>query len=112
MSANSVALRRRLSFVVGAIVVALATLGCGGYGKVSPAAYEYAKALYSISNRRATDRLDGVERKLAAARDKQELTEQEYAWFETIVADARGGQWDAACAACRRMMEDQVQPVD
>ena len=83
--------------------------GCGGYGEVSSGAYEYAKALYSISNRRASDRLDQVSDQIQSARESGELSEQEAGWLNDIVSDARARQWESASRASRRMLQDQVR---
>ncbi len=84
------------------------TSGCAGYGAVSPAAYDYATALYSISNRKAEDRLEQIDEQMRLARQAGELSPQESEWLHEILADARNGQWESANSACRRMMEDQV----
>jgi hypothetical protein len=83
--------------------------GCAGYGKVSPATYQYAKALYSISNRRAEHKLDDVDAKIEAARGEGLVSDREAQWLSAIVADARAGEWETANRAARRMLEDQVQ---
>ncbi|MEM9353015.1 MAG: hypothetical protein AAGA92_08375 [Planctomycetota bacterium] len=83
-------------------------VGCGGYGKVSPETYEYAKALYSITNRQSSERLDRAEEMILAARDAQELPAAESEWLLAIVADARGGDWEGASQEARRLMDDQV----
>jgi hypothetical protein len=93
---------------VGALMLSLALVPGCGYGKVSPAAYDHATALYSIANRRADDKLEEFSEHIAAARTQGAVSEQEAAWLESIVDDARQGQWEAAAKASREMMEDQV----
>ena len=83
--------------------------GCGGYGEVGPKAYEHAKALYSICNRRDADRLEKFSTSLAKAQNAGEVTEKEQAWLEDIVEDAKVGEWEEATAKARRLMEDQVE---
>lgn len=92
---------------IGALL--LLTVGCGGYGEVSPTAYEYAKALYAISNRQASANLDGVEQQIDQAESVEQLTTQEAAWLTDIIADCRAGEWQTAQKAARRMMQDQVK---
>jgi hypothetical protein len=87
----------------------LLAAGCGGYGEVSPAAYDFATALYSISNGRAADRLDEVNTLIEAARTRGELTANEASWLIAIVSDARSGDWAAAAKQSRRMIADQVK---
>ena len=53
------------------------TLGCGGYSKVSPQAYQYSKALYSVCNRHDEPRLSTVSAQIEAAHGESELTAEE-----------------------------------
>ena len=87
----------------------LLVAGCGGYGEVSPAAYDIATALYSISNGRAADRLAGISTKIEAAHARGDLTEQEASWLSAIVSDARSGDWAVAAKESRRILADQVK---
>ena len=82
--------------------------GCG-YGKVSPQAYECAKALYAITNRQAADRLPEVETQISESLSKGELAAQEADWLLDIIKDAENERWEAAAKAARRLMEDQVE---
>ena len=91
------------------LISLLLLIGCGGYGEVSETAYDFSKALYSITNRKATDKLDQVCEQIEAARSAGELTEQESSWLLQIASDARRGDWDSAMGDARRMMEDQVR---
>jgi hypothetical protein len=98
----------RATTAIGALaLLLLAVPGCG-YGTVSDAAYDHATALYSIANRRADEKLDQFVGQLESARNSGALSDQEAAWLEEIVDDARQGRWDAALKASRAMMEDQV----
>ena len=83
--------------------------GCGSYGEFSPTAYEYAKALYSISNRQAHEALDPVSEQISQAREQGELSEKEARWLVDVIDDARDGDWKGAAEAARKMMEDQVR---
>ena len=83
-------------------------IGCG-YGEVSPKTYEYAKALYSICNRKDAGRLDVIETQIKEDTDAGQLNEQEADWLLAIVEDARQADWQAAGQAARRMMEDQIR---
>lgn len=83
--------------------------GCGGYGEVSPAAYDIASALYSICNRRAGDKLEEINAMIDAAHASSELTEREASWLNAIVSDARDGDWALAAKKCRRIVADQVK---
>lgn len=81
--------------------------GCG-YGEVSSTTYEYAKSLYSITNRRMSDRLPQARQQIVAAREAGELPDKEAAWLLKIVDRAEEERWSSAMKSCRRIMEDQV----
>lgn len=104
------AIYKRICFSKNWLLLAFCVLGtgCGGYGEVSPTTYEYAKALYGISNRHAEGKLPSVGRGIAAAQMRGEISDREADWLAAIVTDATDGHWDAAQSAARRMMEDQV----
>jgi hypothetical protein len=86
----------------------LLVAGCG-YGEVSPAAYDFATALYSISNVRAGDRLNEVSGMIESARTSGRLSEKEATWLLEIVSDARSGDWETAAKKSRRIVADQVK---
>lgn len=99
----------------GAIACALLLLvvasGCGGYGEVSPQAYEYAKAIYNVTNRKAEDRLAKLSKQIDASRQAEEITKTEANWLRDILKQAGDGNWKKANKQARAMMEDQVQPT-
>jgi hypothetical protein len=100
-----------LRFTWGALLVAalcVPVAGCGGYGAVSPLTYDYAKALYSITNRKAEDKLADVEAQITAASVAGKMSAEEADWLKAIVADAKSGDWESANRAARQIMEDQV----
>lgn len=99
---------RRLLLFGGLMVLVASPGGCSGYDDVSPTTYEFAKALYSITNRKAEDRLPSFKAKLQEAVDSGEVPQREAEWLTDIVAEAEQGDWQAASRECRRMMEDQV----
>lgn len=82
--------------------------GCG-YGEVTPRGYDYAKALYSICNRRDEARLEQFASLIEADLSDGEISEREGDWLNDIVAQAREGHWSEANAAVRRLLEDQVE---
>ncbi|MCP4194310.1 MAG: hypothetical protein GY768_27180 [Planctomycetaceae bacterium] len=84
-------------------------VGCGGYDEVSPTAYEYAKSLYSVTNRKAQDRLPIVTDGIQASLEDGKLTDRESDWLIGIVREAKDGNWEEANHAARQMMEDQVR---
>ena len=95
----------------GATLLGLSLLlasGCGSYGEISPDAYQYAKALYSITNRQALDSLDPLSEKIASSLDAGKLSQSEAGWLTEMIDDGRNGDWQAANQAARQMMEDQI----
>lgn len=90
-------------------LLVVASTGCGDYSDASPAAYEYAKALYAITNRQIEDKLEGVSGKIETAHAAGKLSEREADWLEEIVVDARAGDWKSANQLARQIMEDQVE---
>lgn len=101
--------KRASRFPLSAIsFVLLAIVGCG-YGEVSPATYGYAKALYTLSNTQAADRIDEVADKIAAAAAAGEVTQREAGWLNEICDQCRSGDWAGAQQAAKRMMRDQAK---
>lgn len=82
-----------------------------GYGKVSPKAYQLAKALYSTCKAQDERRLDKVEAILNEEEtlSENQVTAREKRWLSRIIQKARNGNWESAAKAARRMMEDQVE---
>lgn len=88
-------------------LAALCVVGCG-YGELSPTAYEYAKALYSIGNRERGEKIEPIRAQIAASAEAGELSKSERRWLVAICDDCDAGRWEEATAAARRMMQDQV----
>lgn len=93
-----------------------------GYGKVSPAAYRCATALYGACMAEGAIRLNKVEEILRADQGLEETSElldgkhplntfaaREKRWLRAIVKEAREGNWKSAALSARQMMEDQVE---
>ena len=97
--------RKRLALVV---LVALGLAGGCGYGEVSPATYQYAKALYNITNRKLENRLPAVEQQIAASAEAGDVLPHEVSWLQAIIDSAKNDKWQKAMRAARRMMEDQI----
>jgi hypothetical protein len=103
------------SLVVLALLVAgIVYYGNSGYGKVSADAYEIAKALYGTCLAESDERLNRVALLLdepddAPDSEPLEITEKERRWLNSILKQAREGDWKSAASSARRMMEDQVE---
>lgn len=91
-----------------AVIILSMSIGCG-YGPVSSTGYEYAKALYSLSNRQSADRVDAVQAQISAARESGELSAREAKWLGNICEQCRNGNWKSAQSDARRIMADQVR---
>jgi hypothetical protein len=96
------------SLVAGLLIFTIACSGCSSYGRVSPASYDFAMAMYSISNTKSADKLPTFEQKLAEAKQGGTLTAQEAQWLEEILESARAGEWQSAALASRAMMAEQA----
>ncbi len=80
-----------------------------GYGEVSGKTYDYAKALYSICNRRAKSGLDAIEPMIEQSLHAGEISETESRWLGGIITSARDGDWESAAKDSRRILADQVR---
>lgn len=98
------------SLLAAFAAVLLLTLNGCGYGQVSSTGYQYAQALYSLSNRQSVDRIDAVQAQINAGVESGELPAKEAAWLLDICEQCREGDWESAQANARRMMDDQVKP--
>jgi len=83
--------------------------GCGQYAEVNEVTYEHAKALYSVCNRRDSERLEVCETLIVEAAANQQLSRRETSYLTDIIDTARNGEWVEALAMSRQLMEDQVQ---
>lgn len=90
------------------MLLAFAT-GCGSYGELSPTAYEFAKALYSVSNRQAEDKLEATAQQIQQAQSNGDISPEEADWLQEIIQQSRAGHWKEANQAARQMMEDQIR---
>ena len=100
--------KRFRTWCLAMALVLVSMAGCGGYGDISPAAYDYAMALYAITNRRAEYKLEEVGRQIEGSHQRGELSDEEAQWLGDIVDNAQAGEWERANRASRSMMEDQV----
>ena len=99
---------RSLTLTAGVALLLATFTGCG-YGEVSPTAYEYAKALYSVSNRQSVEKIAAVRAKIDASLDAGDLAPHEADWLTEVCDDCEAGRWEKATERARRMMEDQVR---
>jgi hypothetical protein len=95
-------------FIAWLLITGITSSGCNSYGTVSPASYDFAMAMYSISNTKSADKLPTFEQKLAEAKQGGTLSAQEAEWLEEILESARAGEWQSAAVASRTMMAEQA----
>lgn len=100
----------RSLLIAGLLIVGIASSGCGSYGRVSPATYDFAAAMYTISNTKSADKLPTFEQKLAEAKQGGSVTPKEAEWLEEMLESARAGEWQTAAVASRTMMVEQTTP--
>ena len=91
------------------ILLLFLCVGCSDYQGISPTAYQYAKALYSVTNRQRTEKLERVSDLITESQQQGEITTQEAQWLGAIIDDAHEGEWQTAQREARRMMDDQVE---
>ena len=99
----------RIDIPLASILLLIALTGCSDYQGISPTAYQYAKALYNVTNRKRGEKLDEVNNLITSSKREGTITTQEANWLREIVDDAREGNWEAAQKTARQMMSDQVQ---
>lgn len=79
-----------------------------GYGEISPKGYEYAKAMYSICNRKDSGRLEDLSEMIEDSVASGEISSTEAEWLTSISDSAAEGDWESATAESRRLLDDQV----
>ena len=85
-------------------------MGCAQYSRISPEAYEYSKALYSVCNRQDTTRLVTVSEHITAAHAEARLTAEETEWaWQISWQPPKGaiGKWQPWKR--RQLMEAQIE---
>ena len=91
------------------LLVFTGVVGCSRYSAISPEAYQYTKALYSVCNRRDELRLTNVAQQIDTARAESQLTANEADWLDEIIIVAQAGNWQEATRNARQLMEAQVE---
>ena len=99
---------------LGALLLCLcvcqcALIGCSDYQGISPTAYQYAKALYGVTNRKRSEKLNEVNNLITSSEQEGTITSEEADWLLGVIDDARQGNWETAQQTARKMMRDQVQ---
>lgn len=82
-------------------------VGCSSATELSSTAYDYTKALFSISNRKDTEGLTTAKQKIESSEQAGEISAAEAKALLGIVAMAESGKWDKANQRARQLMEQQ-----
>lgn len=99
--------RFQRTFKICLLFLAFTPMGCG-YPEVSPKTYEIAKALFSATNLRQTERIDELERMIDKANDTGEISNREAGYLDEVIEHGRAGDWEEAQQQARQLMEDQI----
>lgn len=125
MNRNQKTLLRNVVFTFATVVIfAVGWLYINAdYGEVSYPAYQAATALYGACLAKSETRVAKIQTLIEPAgaleveeRNKNsndslgltKITDQERAWLQSIITKAEDGRWDAAAAAAKQMMVDQI----
>ena len=79
----------RIDIPLASILLLIALTGCSDYQGISPTAYQYAKALYNVTNRKRGEKLDEVNNLITSSKREGTITTQEANWLREIVDDAQ-----------------------
>ncbi|QDT35940.1 hypothetical protein [Stratiformator vulcanicus] len=97
---------RSAAFLCAAVFATSAIAGCG-YPEFGPRAYEIARGLHTICDLKAENQLETVQGTIESDLNEGSITKREAAWLNSIVETAEAGDWQAAMAESRRMLDAQ-----
>lgn len=108
-SANS-----RLPFIIGGLALVVLAIALSWWSTRAPVelsehGYDVTLALYRVCNQRSVDGLQRVEAELASKSDDSQTGSAGDLAIRAIIEQAKAGDWAAATAACRQLMDDQVR---
>lgn len=99
-----------LTNAVLCILVMLLLVGCNPQPRATTAeSMELIKQVYTACNTKNTERLEKAEAKLKTLVDQQLISEDERVEFESIIVQAREGQWEKAQHRALSYAEAQVR---
>jgi hypothetical protein len=108
----SMSSKPRLSLNGGAlgVLVILLLVGCNTQPRATTAeSMELIKKVYTACNTKNTERLEKAEAELKTLVDQQLISEDERVEFESIITQAREGQWEKAQNRALSFAEAQVR---
>jgi len=102
--------RPQFFWITGGLMIVFAVIwlkGCG-YGTLSHSGYQHAQALYAICNRQDETALNKFSQRVAEMQNDNSLQDEEANWLNSIIEQARSGEWQAAQLETRELMESQL----
>lgn len=106
---------RILLAIVGlVIIVSLFAYFNRGYGKVSDSTYRAATAIYGACLAKNDARIDAVQTLIDSGSeefDTSQITTEERKWLQSMIREAKSGEWDSAANAAKQLMEAQNEPA-
>jgi hypothetical protein len=105
---NSCRFPRRISAAMLTTVALLwmPLAGCG-YPRIDREAFELAKAVSNLCNRRDADRLPMARAQIDAACERGDISDAEHRYLIQIVVLAEQGRWERAERQSLRLLSDQ-----
>lgn len=76
--------------------------------ELSEHGYDVTLALYRVCNQRSEAGLVQIEEQLTIMDKETPLSQQSRTIIADIISQAKSGNWQDACVACREALEDQV----
>lgn len=96
------------SFAVACALIACCIVsGCGGPPQVSPSNYGLINSLRTATSSKQIAWVEESAKQLAEAKSKGQVSDEEYAEFESIIRLARDGKWKEAEAETIRLGKGQ-----
>jgi hypothetical protein len=99
--------------LAGKCVIALASgvclwlLGCSAGEPISPVAYDSAKALFSICNRKDSEALGKLKTQIDDSLAAQTISASEARQLRQVLAAAEAGNWETGLNRARSLLERQ-----
>ena len=90
-----------------AVVALSACIGCSSATQFGAVNYRLLASLHTAVSAKRIDWLDGVAKNIAERHAARQLSDEQRAELEAIIAKARGGDWEGAQADVVRLQKGQ-----
>jgi len=97
----------QLIFGCGTLALLLLLGGCSSPGELSPVAYDSAKALFSICNRKDSEALAKLKAQIDESLATEVISAAEAKQLRQVVVAAEGGNWERGQDRARSLLERQ-----